>query len=345
MNKKIPLKSIVDSLSNEKGISKEIIFDAIKEAILFATKKKYTMLNIETIIDQNTGIYKTFAIYKVIENIKNINPFQDIPLDQAKKYNKNIKIGDIIKKEIDSISFGRIDIQLAKQIILDRVKKAEKNSINIELQKYSNKIISGVIKKIDNEEIIISIGNNTNGYIKKKDLMLNDILKIGNKIKACIIDISTDRKELKLSRSCNDMLIELFKIEIPEIKSGLVEIKSVARDSGIRSKIAVKSNRNNIDPIGACLGTRGSRIQNIIRELNGEKIDLIKWDEDILKYIINIFYPIEIKSIEIDKNIKLINISIYKENLSKAIGKNGQNIKLITKLIKWNLNINECLNK
>lgn len=345
MNKKIPLKSIVDSVSNEKGISKEIIFEAIKEAILYATKKKYKMLNVETQVNQETGIYKTYALYNVINDISNHNPFKDITLTQAKKYNPNIKIGETIRKEIESINFGRIDAQLAKQIIMRRVKNAEKNITINEFTKIRNKLLSGIIKKETNTELIIAINNNIEGVIRKKDLLANDSFKIGDKIKACFVDAYADGKEIKLSRTCNDIIIELLKIEIPEIKSGLIEIKDLARDPGIRTKISIKANVKNIDPIGACIGLRGSRIQNISNELCGEKIDIINWDKDIFKYIINICYPIEIKSIEIDEKIKLINISVEKKNLSKIIGKNGQNVKLITKLIKWNLNINDYINK
>lgn len=345
MNKKIPLKSIVDSVSNEKGISKDIIFEAIKEAILYATKQKYKMLDVETNVDAETGTCKTYALYKVTEEINTSNPFKDIPLTQAKKYNPNIKIGDTIKKEIKSINFGRIDAQMAKQIILKRVKNAEKELTVKEFNKNRSKILSGVVKKVTAEEIIITTHNDSEGILKKKDLIPNDSFQSGNKIKACFLDAYNDGKELKLSRICNEMLIELLKTEVPEIKAGLLEIKDIVRDPGIRAKVSIKSNIKNIDPIGACIGLRGSRIQNISNELCGEKIDIINWNSDIFKYIINIFHPVEIKSIELDEKLKLINITVNKENLSKIIGKKGQNIKLVTKLIKWNLNINEYINK
>jgi N utilization substance protein A len=338
MNKKIPLKSIVNSVSNEKGISKEIIFEAIKEAILCATKKKYKMLNVETQIDQETGFYKTYALYKVTNELKNFNPFKNISIIQAKKYNPNIKIGDIVKKEIDSIIFGRIDAQIAKQIIKKRVKNAKKEITTKEINK--NKILSGIIKKTTEEETIISINDEISGILPKRNSIQNDSLKIGNKIKACFLE-SINEREIKLTRTSNDMLYELLKNEIPEIKSGLIEIKEIARNPGIRAKVSVKTNVKNLDPIGACIGPRGTRIQNISNELNGEKIDIIKWDQNIFKYIINIFNKTEIKHIEIDEKLKLIKIFVNKETLSKIIGKNGQNIKLITKMIKWNLNINE----
>jgi N utilization substance protein A len=342
MNKKIPLKSIIDSVSNEKGISREIIFDAIKEAILFATKKKYKMLEVETQVDQDTGIYKTYALYTVTDEIKTANPFKNITLLQAQKYNSSVKIGDTIKKEIDSINFGRIDAQLARNIINKRVKNAEKD-LNF---KHFNctKLIFGIVKKITENELIITINKDIDGSIEKLNLIPNDSFKIGDKIKACIIRTNRDNQEFKLSRVSNDMLSELLKLEIPEIKSELLEIKDIAREPGIKSKVSIKTHVKNLDPIGACIGIRGKRIQNISHELCGEKIDIINWDQNLFKYIINIFHPIEIKKIEIDEKIHLINIAVKKENLSKIIGKQGQNIKLVTKLIKWNLNINEYIN-
>lgn len=341
MNKKIPLKSIIDSVSNEKGISSEIIFNAIKEAILIATKKKYKMLDVETDVDQETGIYKTYALYTVTDDFKTSNPFKNITLIQAQKYNPNIKIGDKIKKEIDSINFGRIDAQLARNIINKRVKNAEKE---LNLKEFNDtKLMFGVVKKITNEEIIITINDDIDGSIKKIDLIPHESFNIGDKVKACIIKSNKKNQELKLSRISNDMLCELLKLEIPEIKSEFLEIKDIARDPGIKAKVAIKANVKDIDPIGACIGIRGKRIQNISNELYGEKIDIINWDQNLFKYIINIFFPIEIKKIEIDEKIRLINISVKKESLSKVIGKQGQNIKLVTKLIKWNLNINEYL--
>lgn len=341
MNKKIPLKSIIDSVSNEKGISREIIFNAIKEAILIATKKKYNMLDVETDVNQETGIYKTYALYTVTDDFKTSNPFKNITLFQAQKYNPNIKIGDKIKKEIESINFGRIDAQLARNIINKRVKNAEKES---NLKDFNDtKLMFGIVKKITNDEIIITINDDIDGSIKKIDLIPNESFKIGDKLKACAIKSNKKSQEFKLSRISNDMLSELLKLEIPEIKSEFLEIKDIARDPGIKAKVAIKANIKDIDPIGACIGIRGKRIQNISNELYGEKIDIINWDQNLFKYIINIFFPIEIKKIEIDEKIRLINISVKKESLSKVIGKQGQNIKLITKLIKWNLNINEYL--
>lgn len=345
MNKKIPLKSIVNSVSHEKGLSEEIIFDAIKEAILYAAKKKYKMLNIETYVDKNNGTYKTYAIYHIVENLKyNISikdPFKNIPIKQAKKHDPKAEIGGKIKKEIKSIKFGRIDAQAARQIIIQKVKNAEKNIIFKDFEGKIGKLLSGVVRKVTKDYLTVDLGNNAEGIIKKKNLIPKDTFISGNKIKAYFSHIQKDEKnhELILNRSCNEMLIELLKTEVPEINEGLIEIKDVFREPGIRSKISLNTSDKNLDPIGACIGIRGSRIQNISNELCGEKIDIIIWNKDIITYIINIFSPIDINSIELDEKSHSMNIAISKDFLPKIIGKNGLNIKLINKLIKWNLNI------
>lgn len=342
MNKHNFLKSLVNSVSHEKGLSEDILFDAIREAILYVARKKYKMLNIETYINKTNGTYKTYAIYDIIKNIKyNIsikNPFKTMPLAQAKKQDPNAKIGGKIKKEIKLITFGRTDIQEAKQIIIQKIKTAEKNLFFSNFKEKIGKLLSGIVRKVTTDSIIIDFGNNTKGIIKKQHLIPKDNFETGNKIKAYFSHIQRNC-ELVLNRSCNDMLKELLKKEIPEINDGLIEIKDIARDPGIKSKVSLTTYNKYLNPIGACIGIRGSRIQNISNELCGEKIDLIIWHENIVQYMINIFSPIEIKSIDLNEKLHSMNIIIKKEYLAKIIGKNGANIKLINKLTKWNLNI------
>lgn len=202
-------------------------------------------------------------------------------------------------------------------------------------------MLHGIVKKVTQNYLIINFENNIDGLLKRQHMMLNDSFKTGDKIKVCLIDISKNEKklELKLSRTCNEMLIELFKIAVPEINDGLIEIKAVTRDPGVKAKISITTHDKKLDPIGACIGLRGSRIQTISNELCGEKIDIISWNKDIRQYIINIFSPTEIKSIEINDKTKSINIAIHQEYLPKIIGKNGQNIKSASRLTKWNLNV------
>ena len=306
MNKKVSLKSIVNMLSNEKGLAEEVIFNAIKDAILYTTKKKYKMLNIEIFIDKNIGICKTYALYDVIANLKYDisikDSFTKIPLKKAYLYNINAKPGDIIKREVCSLNFGRIDAQVARQIIVQKVKSAEKNTLIAELEKKLGSILIGIVKKILKDVLIIDLGNDIEGIIKKKNLIPQDLFEPYDKIKAYFYKIRKDKNniELQFSRVCNEMLLFLLKTEVPEINEGLIEIMSIARDPGTKSKISIKSKNPRIDPIGACIGIRGSRIQAISKELRGERIDIVLWDKDIKNYMINIFSPIKIKFLEIN---------------------------------------------
>jgi len=345
MNKKVSLKSIVNILSNEKGLSEEVIFEAIKDAILYTTRKKYKMLNIEIFIDKDSGLYKTYVLYNVVVNPKyNISikeSFKNIPLNKASSYNINIKPGDIIKREIKSINFCRIDAQIARQIIIQKVKNAERNTFINELEKKLGSILIAIVKKILKDSLIIDLGNDIEGIIKKKHLIPKDSFEKGDKIKVYFYKIYKDKNiiELQFSRTCNEMLLFLLKTEVPEINEGLIEIINIARDPGIKSKIAIKSKNPRIDPIGACIGIRGSRIQAISKELKGERIDIVLWDQNIKNYILNIFSPIKIEFLNINKKSKHITLSVKNEYLSKAIGKNGKNIRLINKLIKWDIDI------
>mgnify|MGYP002712023253 CR=1 FL=1 len=351
MNKRISLKSIVNILSNEKGLSEELIFNAISEAILHATRKKYTMLNIDICIDKNNGTYKTYALYNVIMNSKYDtsikNSFKSIPVKQAKVYDPTVQPGDIIKREIQSINFGRIDAQIARQMITQKVKNAEKKTSIKELEKKIGCILIGMVKKITKDILIIDLSNGVEGVIKKKNLIPKDSFKIGDKIKVYFYKIYKDKNntELQFSRICNEMLLSLLKTEVPEINEGLVEIIDIARDPGLKAKISIKAKNPRIDPIGACIGVRGSRIQAISKELKGERIDIVLWDYDIKKYIANIFSPITIEFLDVDYKKNCMTLSVKKEYLSKIIGKNGRNIKLINKLVKWDINIQTYDNK
>ena len=345
MRKKISLNLIVRSISNEKGISEDVVFEAIEEAIIFTTKKKYGELNLDIKINRKNGTYKTCQLLNVVRDPTNIEELNDklteIPISQAKKNNPNMKIGDILEKEIKSVNFGRIDTQAAKHIIIQKVKEAEtKNLINEFINK-KEKILPGIVKKISKDDLIIDLGNNTEGILKKKETISKELFRPGDKIKAYFSNIITTNlsPEFFLSRTCNEMLLELFKIEIPEVNEGIIEIKNIVREPGIKAKVAVRTNDLRLDPIGTCIGIKGSRIQLISNELCGEKIDIILWDKDPIKFLINSLNPIKILYIEIDDKIKTINAVVNKDFLSKIIGKNGQNIKMISKLIGWNINI------
>ncbi len=339
MTKQPSLKAIINSVSNEKNLSKNIIFDAIKSVILYATKKKYKLLNIDICINEYDYSYKTYTIHNVVKklnhNISIKDSFKKIPIDRAKKYKTNIKINGIIRKEIKSINFYKIDSSITKQIIAQKVKYAEQNMLLDEFKNKVGKIFFGIVIKITERKIIIDLGDNAEGVLEKRHLIPKDDFDIGDKVKACFLGIFNGKytSELRFSRFCNQMLIELLKVEVPEINENTIEIKDVVREPGIRSKVSVISKNKKIDPIGTCIGLHGSRAQNVSKQLCGEKIDLILWNENLMLYVINILSPIKIKLVKVDSEINRINVIVAREDLPKVIGKHGLNIKLINRLV------------
>ncbi len=338
------LKSIIDLVSNEKGLSREIIFNAVKETILDITKKRYKTLSLEIIINKH-GNYKVYATYDVITNFRyNLSlkdPFKTVPLSYIKQTNLNIKIGDKIRKEIKVKNFDRGDILFAKSIIIKKVKDEEENLLLENFKDKINKIVSGVIRYISKDFVIVNIGSKIRGVLYRKDFIYKDLFRKNDRIKALFKEISyrSSNLEIILSRNCNAFLLELLKTEVPEIKNGLIEVMGIVRDPGNRSKVSLKSNDSKLDAIGTCIGLGGSRIQNISRQLCGEKIDLVLWDKEIIKYIINIFSDIEIKSIEMDDNTALMTIYIKKSDFLKVFDKNSQIVNFAEKLTGWNLRV------
>ena len=342
----IPLKMIVSAVSNEKGISEDVLFDALNEALVFATKKKYNFqIDVRIEIDKQTGIYKSFRQWIVVEDILGQTDvkysFNKIPFSKAQMKYKNIKLGDIIEEKIKSISFNRITAQSAKQIIIQRIKEEERKIVIKKFLSKKGNIVSGIVKKIYSFGIIVDIGNNSEALLKNENMLPKEVYRINDRVRALLIDVNPNSKgyQLNLSRIDNQVLSSLFRTEVPEISESLIKIKSVARDPGIRSKIAVHASDKRLDPIGACVGIRGSRVQAVSNELNGERIDIIKWDENIAQLAMNAMSPAEIISIEIDEESLVMDIAVSKKHLSQAIGKNGQNIRLASQLIGWTLNI------
>ncbi len=340
MNKKI--LTVAETVSNEKSLPKEKIFEALESALETATKKKHEQeIDVRVSINRNNGSFYTYRRWMVVKKVK--KPTKEITLDAASYKHKNIKIGDFIEYKIKSIIFDRITTQTAKQVIVQKIKEAKKLIILEKLKKKIGNIIKGTIKKINKENLIIDIGYNTEALITKNNITSKDKdkFKLGDKIKSILYKIKKKKNgyQIFLSRSKNEMIIELLKIEIPEIKEKTIQIMSIAREPGLRSKIAVKTKDKRIDPIGACIGIRGSRIQAVSNELSGEKIDIILWDKKPKNFIINAMAPAKILSIKSIKNKNIINLSVKENNLAKAIGKNGQNVKLASLLTGWEINI------
>ncbi|TAJ93547.1 MAG: transcription termination/antitermination protein NusA [Gammaproteobacteria bacterium] len=342
MNKEILM--VVEVVSNEKGVSKEIIFGAIEAALASATKKRNREdIEVRVAIDTKTGDYETFRRWEVVDDaVEQLEfPTRQIRLEDAKKQNPEIKVGDFIEEPMESVEFGRIAAQTAKQVIVQKVREAERNKV---LETYKDRVgqmVSGVVKRLERGSVIVDLGNNAEALISREHLIPREAIRPGDRLRAYLYEVRPETRgpQLFLSRTAPELLIELFKIEVPEINEGMIEIINGARDPGSRAKIAVRTRDPRIDPIGACVGMRGSRVQAVSNELGGERIDIILWDENPAQFVINAMAPAEIASILVDEDSHSMDVAVAEENLSQAIGRGGQNVKLASELTGWDLNI------
>lgn len=341
MNKEILL--VAEAVSNEKGVDKKIIIEAIESAIAMATKRKYGRnWEVAVHIDQETGEYETFRIWNVVANDTDIeNPESQILLDDAKEKDNNLDVGDLIKEPIESIEFGRIDSQTAKQVIVQKVRDAERNKIAEQFLAKVGELITGVVKRVTRNAIFVEIMQNVDAVLPREELIPKENFRINDRIKAYLKEVHKEGRgpQLLLSRIAPQMLIELFKIEVPEISEGIIEIMGAARDPGSRSKIAVKTNDGRIDPIGACVGMRGSRVQTISGELGGERVDIVLWDDDPVKFVINAMAPAEVASIMMKEEQKLMTVVVNADQLAVAVGREGQNVRLASELTGWKITV------
>ena len=336
------LLRIVEAVANEKSIDKELVIESMESAIQKAALTKFGNDNsIEVTIDRENGEIKIQKVLVIVENVEDTT--KEILLNEAQlndKKNKDLKIGDKIYEELPQIDFGRIAAQSAKQVISLKVKEAEKNRQYEDFVDKQDQILSGIIKRLEYGNVIMDLGK-AEGVIKKDELIPREILKTGDRVKAYCYEVKKELKghQIFLSRAHPQFLAKLFVLEVPEIYEGLIEIKTVARDPGSRAKICVSSNDSSIDPVGACVGMRGSRVQTIVNELQGEKIDIIKWTEDLPTLIAESLSPAEIQKVLIDQDNKRIDVILSEENLSKAIGRRGQNVRLASKLTNYEIDI------
>ena len=339
---KVELLRIVEAVANEKSIDKEIVLESMESAIQKAALTKFgTENNIRVLIDRLTGEIKIQKVLDVVEKVE--DPSKEIILNDAQsidKENKDLKVGDQIFENLPQIDFGRIAAQSAKQVISLRVKEAEKSRQYEDFIEKQGQILSGIIKRLEYGNVIVDVGK-AEGVIKKDELIPREILKTGDRVKAYCYEVKKELKghQIFLSRAHPQFLAKLFFQEVPEIYEGTIEIKAVARDPGSRAKICVFSSEGSIDPVGACVGMRGSRVQTIVNELHGEKIDIIKWTEDLPTLIAESLSPAEIQKVLIDKDNKRIDVILTEENLSKAIGRRGQNVRLASKLTNFEIDI------
>lgn len=335
---------VVEMVSNEKGVDKNIIFEALEAALVNATKKRYTHdVDIEVSIDRHTGNYQTFRRWLVVEDeeLSSHASLRHITFNDAQQRDPNLKAGDFVKESVESVAFGRIAAQSARQVILQKVRDAEKAQVAAAFKDKVGEILYGAVKRIEKGNVIIDLGNNAEGFIPREELIPHESIRNGDRLKAYLKSVKIDNRgtQLLMSRVCPEMLIKLFHLEVPEINSGYIEIIAAARDPGSRAKIAVKAKDTRLDPVGACVGMRGSRVQAVSNELNGERIDIILWDEDEVKFVLNSMSPAEVISVVMDEDTHSMDIAVKEDQLSQAIGKNGQNVKLASQLTGWELNV------
>ncbi|MFW0072857.1 MAG: transcription termination factor NusA [Coxiella-like endosymbiont] len=343
MNKNILL--IVDSISNERGVSKEVIFEAIEAALATVTAKRYkdADVKIRVAINREVGNYKTFRCWTVVESTNELLelPDQQMTLKQAQEIDPALEIGDVIEEPVESIEFGRIAAQQAKQVIVQKVREAERAKIVQQYEKRLGELVIGVVKRVTRDNIILDMGENAEALLPREEMIPREAVRVNDRLRAYLCDVRRDKRgpQLFVSRTRPQFLIELFKIEVPEIGEEVIEIKGAARDPGSRAKIAVKTNDGRIDPIGACVGMRGSRVQAVSNELGGERIDIVLWDDNPAQLVINAMAPAEVPSIVVDEESHAMDIAVPEEQLSQAIGRNGQNVRLASELTGWTLNV------
>ncbi len=342
MNKEILL--VVDSVSNERGVSKDIIFEAIELALATATKKR-NRLDIEArvSIDRQTGDYETFRRWLVLEDNSEEfeSPDHQIQLSDAREQNAAISVGDYIEEPMESVEFGRIAAQTAKQVIVQKVREAERAQVLDAYKDRVGELLNGVVKRVDRGNVIMDLGGNAEAVILREDLVPREAVRTGDRVRGYLKEVRAEARgpQLFVSRVAPEMLIELFKLEVPEVGEELIEIIGAARDPGSRAKIAVRSHDSRIDPVGACVGMRGSRVQAVSNELAGERIDIILWDDNPAQFVINAMAPADVTSIVVDEDSNSIDIAVSEANLSQAIGRGGQNVRLASQLTGWELNV------
>jgi N utilization substance protein A len=353
MDKEILL--VVDAVSNEKGIDKEIIFEAIEAALATATRKRHGgEIDARVAIDRDTGGYETFRRWQVIDEslaegadeddeevLRYEHPERQITLAAARIDTPEIQHGDYIEEPIESVGFGRIGAQTAKQVIVQKVREAERAQVVDAYEDRVGELVTGIVKRVERGNVFLDLGANAEAIIPREDMIPREAVRPGDRLRGYLREVRAEQRgpQLFVSRVAPEFLIELFKLEVPEVGQDLIEILAAARDPGLRAKIAVKTNDPRIDPVGACVGMRGSRVQTVSTELSGERVDIILWDDNPAQFVINAMSPAEVSSIVVDEDASTMDIAVSEEQLSQAIGRAGQNVRLASQLTGWELNV------
>lgn len=335
---------VVDAVSNEKGVEKEIIFEAIEAALASATRRRRgEEIDVRVGIDRETGEYETFQRWLVFADDSTELEFPDIELRMidAVEIDAKAEPGGYVEIPMESVEFGRIAAQTAKQVIVQKVREAERKQVIEEYEGREGELLSGLVKRVDRNGVYIDLGGNAEGFVPRENMVPREPVRPQDRMKAVLMEVRSEPRgpQLFMTRTSPEFLIELFKIEVPEVGQGLIEILGAARDPGLRAKIAVKSNDSRIDPVGACVGMRGSRVQAVSNELAGERVDIILWDENPAQFAINAMSPAEVVSIVVEEDAHSMDIAVEEEKLSQAIGRGGQNIRLASELTGWELNV------
>ncbi|HGH5978794.1 TPA: transcription termination factor NusA [Kluyvera georgiana] len=343
MNKEI--LAVVEAVSNEKALPREKIFEALESALATATKKKYEQeIDVRVEIDRRSGDFDTFRRWVIVEEVT--QPTKEITLEAARFEDESLNVGDYVEDQIESVTFDRITTQTAKQVIVQKVREAERAMVVDQFRDQEGEIITGVVKKVNRDNISLEVkseglAGNAEAVILREDMLPRENFRPGDRIRGVLYAVRPEARgaQLFVTRSKPEMLIELFRIEVPEIGEEVIEIKAAARDPGSRAKIAVKTNDKRIDPVGACVGMRGARVQAVSTELGGERIDIVLWDDNPAQFVINAMAPADVASIVVDEDKHTMDIAVEAGNLAQAIGRNGQNVRLASQLSGWELNV------
>ncbi|AXA83880.1 transcription termination/antitermination protein NusA [Lysobacter oculi] len=335
---------VVDAVANEKGVPPEVIFDAIEAALASAAKKRYPEQDvaIRVAIDPKDGSYETFRRWEVVaDDVVMESPDRQLRLMDALDESEGVEVGDFIEEQVENAEFGRIAAQAAKQVIVQRVREAERQQVVDEWKDRVGELVNGTVKRVERGNIYVDLGGNAEAFIPKDKGIPRDILRTGDRVRGYLYDVRSEPRgpQLFISRAAPEFMMELFRLEVPEVGQGLVDIKACARDPGDRAKIAVLAYDNRTDPIGACIGMRGSRVQAVTNELNGERVDIVLWSDNAAQFVINAMAPAEVQSIIVDEEKHSMDLAVAEELLAKAIGKGGQNVRLASRLTGWQLNV------
>ena len=335
---------VVDAVSNEKGVEKDIIFEAIEAALASATRRKHGEdIDVRVAIDRETGEYDTFRRWLVFEDESTEleTPDCELRMIDAVDVDENAEPGAYVEVPMESVEFGRIAAQTAKQVIVQKVREAEREQVVEEYQGREGEMLSGLVKRVDRNGVYIDLGGNAEGFVPREQMVPREPVRPQDRMKALLTEVRSEIRgpQLFMTRTSPQFLVELFKIEVPEVGQGLIDILGAARDPGLRAKIAVRSNDNRIDAVGACVCMRGSRVQAVSNELAGERVDIILWDDNSAQFVVNAMSPAEVVSIVVDEDKHSMDVAVDEDKLSQAIGRGGQNIRLASELSGWELNV------